>query len=241
MMKRILQALKKLLYPGVPCLACGDPRRLDAGAPLCGECEKALEKEKLLKNVCPRCLSPRRAGEACEYCLSGGMDGIDAAHAPYHYHGIVQKLVVAMKFSSVEDAGLPLAAAMRDAAAGINADMLVPIPLHPARLRERGFNQAEALCRMMNIDIPVVAALKRPKKTRRQSQLKSTAKRTRNVENAFLAAMPVEGKRILLVDDVRTTGATARACAKALKEAGAAQVTLLTAAVAPRKKEGTHP
>lgn len=163
------------------------------------------------------------------------MNGLTAAFSPFYYGGIVQKLVVLCKFGPVTIAAHPLAAAMTACLGSTRADALVPVPLHRQRYRERGFNQADFLCQLVSKDtgIPVLHALTRPIKTRRQSSLHPEARKD-NVHGAFGLAAPVTGMRLLLVDDVRTTGSTARECAMVLMKAGAQSVGLLTAAVAPQ-------
>lgn len=108
-------------------------------------------------------------------------------------------------------------------------DAVVPVPLHWKKRWSRGFNQAELLARPVakRRGIPVLNALCRRKSTEVQASLTMAARR-KNVQGAFLArpGAKLQGKRILLIDDVMTTGATAGACAMALKRAGAASVTL---------------
>lgn len=118
------------------------------------------------------------------------------------------------------------------------ADLLVPVPLHRARQRERGFNQADDLAR--GLDLPIVQALRRVRRTRPQIELEA-AQRQMNVGGAFAMAGSrkgaTHGRVIVLIDDVTTTGATLEACARVLKAAGAAEVRALTAArvvTAPR-------
>lgn len=166
------------------------------------------------------------------------MIGLCAAYAPYHYHGVVQQLVVQLKFGLIKDAARPLADAMEDCIRYATFDALVPVPLSKERLRERGFNQAEVLCEMIAAGrgCNILNPLERVRNTHRQSSILSTKRRERNVDHAFKTIAPVEGLSLLLVDDVRTTGATARACAAALLSAGAKEVALLTAAVAPPRK-----
>ena len=111
-----------------------------------------------------------------------------------------------------------------------DADVAVPVPLHPSRRRERGFNQAEDLAR--HVGLPVVVALRRVRRTVSQADLPA-ARRHGNVKGAFALASknrPTSGKIVVLIDDVSTTGATLDACAIALKEAGAREVRALTAA-----------
>jgi len=117
------------------------------------------------------------------------------------------------------------------------AAVMVPVPLHPARKRERGYNQAELLAgelaRRSGLEV-VADALVRRRDTRSQTGL-SAAGRRQNVRGAFVVRRRgrVAGRVVVLVDDVVTTGATAMACARALSEAGAVEVRLLTAARVP--------
>ena len=234
----MLNRIVDLLLPPVICLGCGEPRKIIMGAALCENCVQELEDMKLSENVCPNCLSPKTQNSSCDYCIEGGMLNLSAAYAPYHYHGIVQRLVVQLKFNSIEDAAKPLADAMYECVKGISFDAMVPVPLHARRLQDRGYNQAEVLAKLISQKngIPVITALKRTKNTRRQSSISVVEKRSENVENAFSINADVKGKKILLVDDVRTTGSTARACAKELIENGASEVALLTSAIAPPRR-----
>ncbi len=116
----------------------------------------------------------------------------------------------------------------------IPADALVPVPLHPKRLRERGYNQSALLAaelgRMVGLEVDG-ASLKRAVHTEPQARTESATLRRRNMAGAFdCQAKSVSGKRVLLVDDVATSGATINGCAIALKKAGAASVWGLTLA-----------
>lgn len=120
-------------------------------------------------------------------------------------------------------------------------DAVVPVPLHWRRHWQRGFNQSELLARRIarSSGIPVVNALRREKPTATQASLSITG-RGRNVTGAFACKRTslMEGRRILLIDDVMTTGATAASCALALKRAGAFRVALLTVARVDRRMDG---
>jgi ComF family protein len=120
-------------------------------------------------------------------------------------------------------------------------DAIAPVPLHWRKQWQRKFNQSELLARAISrrTAIPVVKALKRVKPTATQAGLSNSARR-RNVAAAFQCRRPelITGKRILLIDDVMTTGSTAAACALALKRAGATRVALLTVARVDRRLQG---
>jgi ComF family protein len=113
-------------------------------------------------------------------------------------------------------------------------DAVAPIPLHPRRLRERGFDQAELLARglAVEMDVPFVPALRRIRPTSPQARGLSRDQRYANVADAFLCAAPgtIDGRRFMLVDDVTTTGATLAAAARPLRESGSETVWAITAA-----------
>lgn len=121
-----------------------------------------------------------------------------------------------------------------------HADLLVPIPLHPARLRERGYNQSELLVKRVSqlTGIPISGALRRVKNTKTQARIVDEEARKRNLKGAF-AVRPdagLQGKQVVLVDDVTTTGTTLNAAAQVLKQAGAGAVYALVIAQAHKKQ-----
>ena len=128
---------------------------------------------------------------------------------------------------------------MRESGAELltGADAVVPVPLHRRRRRARGFNQAEDLAR--HLDRPVLLALARVRATVSQTDLPA-ARRHANVRNAFAVRRrsDVRGLRVVIVDDVCTTGATLESCARALRDAGAREVSALTAARVASKPSG---
>ncbi|MEP7307184.1 MAG: phosphoribosyltransferase family protein [Acidobacteriota bacterium] len=137
-----------------------------------------------------------------------------------------------MKYDGRRSLAVPLGALMRDRGADVlaGAAYAVPVPLHRRRRRTRGFNQAADLARQLQV--PVLRALRRSKPTAAQASLPA-ARRHQNVRDAFVAtrrARALRGAVVVLVDDVCTTGATLEACARVLKEAGAAEVRAITAA-----------
>jgi ComF family protein len=152
----------------------------------------------------------------------------------------LRRLVHVFKYEKIRTLAVPLArllvrALPREAA----FDVIVPVPMHWRRRLERGFNQASLLANELGryVGAPIASALRRPYRGTPQASL-SFADRRANLRGAsFTVSRPgaIAGRRVLLVDDVITTGATARACARALKSAGAAHVTVLTLARVDRR------
>ena len=158
------------------------------------------------------------------------------------YQGPLREVIHAFKYDGRRSLATPLATFMRNAGDEVlhGADALVPVPLHLTRRLYRGFNQAADLAR--SLERPVINALWRSRATPPQTGLTAAARR-RNVRRAFrlsplltrqVRSLRIRGRVLVLVDDVRTTGATLDACARVLKQAGAAEVRALTAARALR-------
>jgi ComF family protein len=232
----VLDALLALVYPE-RCAAC-DALLLE-GPGLCDACAESLYP---LGAACLVCAEPFGRAEAavCGACRAAPPP-YARVHAPWRYGGELAVALRRFKYGGSRGAGrLDLARplgrlfrpAMRRALACSQAELVAPVPLHPRRLRARGFSQAQALAEaalpgeLARLD---VFALSRRRDTREQAGL-PRAERRRNVAGAFLAAARVAGRRVLLVDDVVTTGATAAEAARALLEAGAARVEVLALA-----------
>ena len=232
-MKRLLHLL---FPPAACCLVCGDPRRAEERYSLCPDCRSALLTLRLRERVCPRCMHPLDGKGSCPFCRVGRLEGLYAGYGAFRYGGAAMQLVRALKFGYQDEAAQALAAGMAQCFPAHEFDALVPVPLHGARQRVRGANQAQLLCQGVSArtGLPVLNALVRVRSTQAQTRLDSKA-RQRNVEGAFSLAQEVKGLRLLVVDDVRTTGATARACARQLLEGGAQYVGVLTAAIAVQK------
>jgi ComF family protein len=207
----------------------------------------ALEPELWSKLVfisghqCLRCGLPFEIevepDQVCGACIARP-PAYDRARAALIYGDVSRELVLGLKYQGRRDGLLTLSGWMAGAGADLlaEADLITPVPLHYFRLIRRGFNQsgwlAAALSRSSGVRLSV-DALKRIRATPMQGNLSADARR-RNVQGAFRVRRGrvnlVKGKRVLLVDDVLTTGATAEACARALKRAGAACVDVITLA-----------
>lgn len=218
-----LSVLADFFYPQ-RCVACSE-RASDL---LCAGCFEALPL--IEKPVCRRCALPTAfETPVCENCK--GVDlGFDAARAPLRYEGVGQELVHALKYRGYMPVVPKLAAPlMLESLEGAGSfDAVIPVPLHRWRLARRGFNQAAVLAREVAgaLDVRYSETLWATRRTRDQVEL-SAAERRENVSGAFRAEERVGGK-VLLVDDVLTTGATLSACAEALREAGVGEIYVLT-------------
>jgi ComF family protein len=231
--------LSVLLAP--PCAACGRLLEHPTSGPVCDSCWGSILP--LTPPLCDRCGDPLPTWRAisiplarCPRCRRGGRH-VDRARAVGGYEGALREIVHALKYEGRRSLARPLAGLMRVRGADLltGADWAIPVPLHPSRRRERGFNQAADLARYLGV--PIRLALRRRRATPTQTGLPA-ARRHGNVRGAFApthAARGLAGSTVLLVDDVSTTGATLDACALVLKEIGVREVRALTAArvVAP--------
>jgi ComF family protein len=178
------------------------------------------------------------------------MRGFDAAYSYGAYEGVLRELIHIYKYGRVETLSRPLADLLRAALPRDEEwDAVAAVPLHWRRRWQRGFNQSELLARDVarGSGAPLIRPLQRVRATPAQAGLSRTARR-RNMAAAFrvrrsaairsapIRSESIEGRRILLIDDVLTTGSTVAACARALKQAGAARVIVLTVARADRRE-----
>ena len=178
-------------------------------------------------------------------CRSG-FRGFDAAYCYGSYEGVLRQLIHLYKYACVKTLSRPLAGMLGRALPRDQAfDAVVPVPLHWRRRWSRGFNQSALLARALSSQsgIPFQQVLRRARFTAVQAGLSNTMRR-KNVASAFRVrrtggfVKKLPGSRILLIDDVMTTGATAAACAQTLKRAGASRVALLTVARVDRRMTG---
>ena len=162
---------------------------------------------------------------------------IDAIRAPFLMEGAIRHAIHRLKYGNLRAIAPILGRLLADymSSEGLSGDALVPVPLHPRRERQRGYNQAQQLAREAGrlLDIAVDSRLlSRVSNAPPQARSQSSIDRKANVRDSFSCPNPsrVEGRALILLDDVCTTGATLDACAIALKEAGAARVYGVTMA-----------
>jgi ComF family protein len=204
---------------GQDCLLCGGR---SAGALACDGCRADLP---WLGDACPQCAGPTHGGERCGACLARPPQ-FDLTLAVWQYAFPVDRLVLALKYGK----RLALAELLGDALArrvgGRRVDAVVPMPLAPRRLAERGFNQALEIARWAadRAGAPLMPGwVERVRDTPPQTDL-PLAERAANVRGAFACSRALAGATLAVVDDVMTTGATAGELARTLKRAGAGHV-----------------
>lgn len=226
-----------LLYPR-NCVRCGAPSP-EPMKHLCWDC--LSDTPKVEPPFCAICGDPVAGDIQHDYaCFACAREtpAFDRARSAVRYEGAVGDALRALKYGNalwvVQDMAELLLACVRAEYPGQSFDLVTAVPLHPARRRERGFNQSAllggAIARRLRVPFRE-GLVRRVRPTDTQTGL-TAPQRTANVCGAFrvgLLARPA-GRRILLVDDVMTTGATVNACAKALKKGGAAEVYVVTVA-----------
>ncbi len=240
-LKYFLKALADFIFPPV---CCGCDEEIESGL-ICDSCRLLLFTSEL--EVCQRCGRPCLPDQQiCGLC--GQRLFLSRVRAVGLYQPPFSRLIQMLKYQGktglVPILGRALALLVRQDSELSRADGICAVPLHPARLRERGYNQAYLLAQEVAAvtEMPLLDPLVRRKNTRSQTEMKDDAARRRNVQDAFAIKPGVrfEGERLILVDDVMTTGSTISAAAGKLLEAGAGAVMgLVLAAALVRKASGT--
>ena len=214
-----------LLFP-LTCLECRREGKL-----LCPACVSDLPRLKT--PYCRICAEPN-ARSLCRWCstIAPAFDGL---RAPYLMEGALREAVHALKYRGIRAAAPQLAEFLADFLKWhpIPGERLVPVSLHPRRLRERGYNQSALLAKELSklTGLPVnEGCLTRIKDSPPQARSASRQQRRENVSESFQCKDDMTGRRLILVDDVATTGSTLSACASALKAAGAVSVWALVLA-----------
>jgi ComF family protein len=232
LLQRAGRAVLDLLFPP-RCCSCGK-----FGVFLCSGCIAAIEPSA--DRRCLRCGAPTGLAY-CPNCrvVASPLDGLSSAAV---FQPPIQPAIHAFKYEGVSDLALPLGEHMVRfwMHSGLRADVLVPVALHPRRVRERGYNQAVLLARVLSArtGVPVDERLVvRSRDTRPQVGL-DAVERHANMVDAFSCTARVDGQAVAVIDDVCTTGATLEACAAALKAAGAASVRGYTLARARWGEDG---
>lgn len=185
--------------------------------------------------MCRRCGRPESSGEYCSECW-GQAGSLDAIRSVFIFDGVVRRAIHDLKYRNVQAVSGCLAGFMSRyfQENGLAGDVLVPVPLHDKRLRERGYNQSQLLAAELSRRISVAVntgMLKRVRMTKPQARSAGVHERKTNMKNTFVCISgEAAGRDVVIVDDVCTSGATLESCAAALKAAGANHVTGFTLA-----------
>lgn len=236
-MKKLLQKLLNFILPR-RCLYCG--KIIDTDEELCEKCFAGLNF--ILPPYCRKCGHPLEEAKnstklLCPTCAQKRRTPFRLSRSAMYYDDASKKLILAFKFMDKTENSHLLATMLKYAGKDIfdaGVDVIVPVPLHYSRLLKRKYNQSALLANDLSKMTGIAAdltSLIRHKKTPPQVQF-SGWERVRNVKRAFQVPHPehIKGKRVLLIDDVLTTGSTLKECALALKKAGAKSVDTLTVA-----------
>ena len=210
------------------CIGCGK-----TGAFLCDSCLRALPR--IAPPVCAKCGRPESTGALCPTCW-GWQTQIDGIRSPFRFDGVIRQAVYELKYRNLRAIACCLAALLFGylQANPVPGDVLAAVPLHIRRLRNRGYNQSSLIARELSklTALPMVeGCMIRVKDSPPQARTETVDQRRFNVVDAFSCVdQRFRGKRIVLLDDVCTSGATLDACATVLKSAGAVSVWGLTLA-----------
>jgi competence protein ComFC len=231
-----LPALASLFYPAA-CVVCSS--EVERTEYLCESCQQRAPR--IRAPFCAKCSEPFTGAItqtfACANCEHRTLH-FDSAVAVYRSRGLVRKLVHEFKYGHHRHLRHPLAAWLGETLSDSRLrerhfDLLVPVPLHPARERERGFNQAALLAELLaqRANLPIRPILERIRYTTTQTAY-DRSERMENLRDAFRLRKnrDVRGLHVLLIDDVLTTGSTLSECARMLKRGGALSVFAATAA-----------
>lgn len=201
------------------CLLCA----ADSLEAVCPACADDLPR---LHSGCPQCAETTSHGEHCGRCLQTP-PAFDRTLALFAYEFPVDQMVQMLKYGQRLILAHWFGEALARHCGDLKAGAVVPMPLHPDKLRQRGFNQALEIARLLATELALPlrsSACQRTRATHTQTDL-PLKERPDNVRNAFFCADRLDGQHLLLVDDVMTTGASLHECAKALKQVGADRVT----------------
>ena len=226
-LSRLVEGTADFFFPK-QCVGCGK-----VGSFLCSSCKGKLSW--LLSPICTKCGKPEASDIVCPNCWQGKTE-IDGIRSPFLFENVMRKAIHQLKYHNLKAISSCLAQFLADylAANPLPGEILVPVPLHPKRLKQRGYNQSSLLARevgkLVNMEV-VESCLIRVKEAQPQARTTNVEQRRKNVSDAFICRdETVNNKHIILIDDVCTSGATLEACAGTLKNKGAISVWGLTLA-----------
>lgn len=227
---KLFDTILSFLFP-ICCPFCGKP--LPQGNSFCEVCDSKLSR--VTGEICSKC------GRKYTYCnCRDEIYNFEHCVEPFYYEGIVRKALLNFKFYGHQGGALVFsyyaAETVRKAYKDTAFDFVTSVPLSKAEIKKRGFNQSELFGRALakELNLPFCESLLKPRDLPPQHSL-SEKERWNNIDGAFTSRQKLDGKRILLADDIITTGATLTECSKVLKSAGAEYI--FCAAIASTKHE----
>jgi ComF family protein len=228
---KLKRAALDLLFPQW-CIGCGKE-----GSYICGSCRHSLET--IFPPVCPRCGRPQPGTASAAECsnCAGRLTSIRSVNAPFLFTGVIRDAIHEFKYRNLRALGPELAQLLFEyfRLNPVPGDVFVPVPLHPKRFKERGYNQSAVLARELGrlTGLPVIGdCLIRTKFISSQARSAGVSERQNNVTGAFARRDGrLAGRQVILIDDVSTSGATLESCAGTLMAAGAAAVRGLVIAL----------
>ena len=228
--------LQDWLSASLPCPLCAEPAKKQLQityAPLCNACATSLPW--YTSTSCPQCALPTSNAAYCGICLQHP-PAFDQTLAPFRYAYPLDRLLQQFKYHQQLPLGKLLARTMLPTLVPLlqadKPEVMVVMPMHPSRVRQRGFNHALELARHLQpaLQIPLdLTGCTRVLDTPSQAGMDMKT-RTRNLRGAFASQTQWQGKHVLIVDDVMTTGASMHALAKVLKQAGSGRITAVVVA-----------
>ncbi len=236
-MKRAAELLLRIIYP-CKCIGCGKLLDIDKDKWLCGECAEDFKETTGQK--CQSCGRPIDHSGKCADCRDGKIY-FDKGFCALEYKGAVRNAILKFKYKGKFRYSEYFGKILSDYAAGNIAEKyhyITAVPLHRSRLRERGYDQSELIAKILadSMGVEYRTLLVRQRHTVPQNKL-NKKQRQENIKNAFIPAenADIEGRSILLADDIFTTGATINECSKILKKQGAQRVDFI--ALSSRSEE----
>ncbi|MBI2437102.1 MAG: ComF family protein [Candidatus Magasanikbacteria bacterium] len=226
-LNEIIKIIKDTIFPA-HCFGCDTEGKF-----VCDDCYRTLDLSGVF--CCPVCHVHNETGRPCIACTQKIYIDRHVAITPYTEDALIGDMMHSFKYHYAEDVREVFARMIDDffSSHAIEVDAIIAVPLHRRRYVERGFNQSEIIAQFVarSLHIPIVHNLIRSRHTRQQAKLHRD-ERLKNLYNAFTIENPHElvGKRILVVDDVFTTGSTVSECAKVLKEAQVGEVVSFSVA-----------
>jgi len=221
LLDKVIEVALDFLFPK-RCVGCGKEGKF-----ICDKCLR--EVRRIFPPVCPLCGRPYTGGVLCPSCVTW-QASVDGIRSPFRFEGIIREAIHQLKYNNIRKLSNLMASFLNDYLERypMKGDVIVPVPLHPKRLRERGYNQSALLAEELGKirGLPVIeGCLVRQKYIKPQAKTLSVLERRKNVEGVFICVdNRLKGKDVLIIDDVSTSGATIDACARAVKSSGAISV-----------------